>query len=146
MKRALSLLLTGILLISIIAAYISAAEIAQNQPLLSPDSEKTADTSPDGSGEGKRKVYTIYNTCGEPLWKATLTGTFTYDGTGSACTSSGCSITIYHDRWEILSREVTRSGGSTTVRLTMGYKFLGITLLRKSIQMTLTCDKNGNFS
>lgn len=144
MKRVLALLLALVLLLANATAYISAAEIPRSQTQLSPDSDSPA--IQDASDVSKRKVYTLFNTNDEPIWKVTLVGSFTYDSTDAACGSSNCSVTIYHDGWEILSKEITRSGATTTVNLTMGYKILGINLLTKSIQMSLTCDKDGNFS
>lgn len=39
-----------------------------------------------------------------------------------------------------------KSGNTATADLVMGRKFLGITVQKETLNMTLTCDANGNLS
>lgn len=92
------------------------------------------------------KTYNYYNSNDEINWKAVLTAEFTYTGTSSTCTSASCTVTIYDNAWYEVSRSTTRSENTATTVLTMGQKFLGITINKPSFTFTLTCDKNGNLS
>ena len=92
------------------------------------------------------KTYTYYSSSGNEEWKAVLSGTFTYNGTTSTCTASSFDVTITNTNWYLASQTVGKSGNSATVEYTMGRKFLGITVDKRALSMTLTCDTNGNFS
>ena len=92
------------------------------------------------------KVYTYRNSDGDQQWKATLTGTFTYTGSSSTCTSSSCNVSITDSDWYVVSKTTSTSGSSATTDLTMGLKYLGITVDKVSVSLKLTCDKNGNLS
>ena len=92
------------------------------------------------------KVYTYRNSDGTQQWKATLTGTFTYTGSSSTCTSSSCNVSISDSDWYTISKSASKSGNSATASLTMGLKYLGVTVDRVSISLKLTCDQNGNLS
>lgn len=61
----------------------------------------------------KGKEYVYYNSADVAEWVMTLTGTFTYDGRTSSCTSSRCTVTIYDDSgWELVSKSATKSGNT----------------------------------
>lgn len=79
-------------------------------------------------------------------WKITLTGSFTYTGTGSTCTASSCNVTIYNSVWSVASKSATKSGNTAYCSARMVKKYLGATILEKPCNFTLTCDKNGNVS
>ena len=92
------------------------------------------------------KTYVCHDSSDNEEWRATLTGTFTYTGTTSACTASSCNVTITDSDWYVVSKTASKSGSSALADLTMGRKFLGITIEKETINMTLTCDANGNLS
>lgn len=92
------------------------------------------------------KVYTCKDSNGAEQWRATLYGTFTYTGTSSTCTSSGCTTTISDSAWYEVSRSAGKSGSSATAAVTMGEKFLGVTINKESISMKLTCSATGSLS
>lgn len=92
------------------------------------------------------KTYTYRNSSGAEQWKAVLRGTFSYTGSSAICTAASCDVTITDTSWYVVSKTATKSGSSATSELTMGEKFLGITIGRESISMKLTCDVNGNLS
>lgn len=98
-----------------------------------------------GTKTGKKNLtYTASD--GTVCWQATLTGTFTYTGTSATCTASSCSITIYESNWYTVSKSATKSGNIATATITMGRKFLGVTISKDTYDITLSCDKNGNLS
>lgn len=92
------------------------------------------------------RVYIRNDTSGTAQWKATLTATFTYNGTTSTCTNASCAVTIYNSSWYVVSKSTTRSGNTATAHLTMGYRVLGITAFTQSYTISLSCDANGNLS
>ena len=92
------------------------------------------------------KTYTYYSSSGVAQWKAVLSGTFTYTGTSSTCTASSCSVTIYKTDWYTVSKSASKSGNTATAAVTMGRKSLGITVDKKSINISLSCDINGTLS
>lgn len=111
--------------------------------------EITLETLPQARALGsitKAKNYIFNSTEGVPQWKITLTGSFTYTGTGSTCTASNCNVTIYNSIWSVASKSATKSGNTAYCSARMVKKYLGATILEKPCNFTLTCDKNGNVS
>ena len=98
------------------------------------------------STKSGKKTYVYNSSDGAELWRAVLSGTFTYTGTTATCTASSGSVTIANDAWYTVSKTSSKSGASAILDLTMGRKILGITIEKKTINMKLTCDKNGNLS
>jgi len=92
------------------------------------------------------KTYTCRDGDGVEEWRAVLSGTFTYNGTSATCTASSCNVTITDTDWYVVSKTATKSGASALAELTMGMKFIGITVNKKTVNMSLTCDKDGNLT
>ena len=92
------------------------------------------------------KTYRYKGSDGVEEWSAVLTGIFTYTGTSASCTSAGCSVTISDTAWYLISKTSNRSGNSAVGEVTMGRKFLGITIDEETLEMRITCDGNGNLS
>lgn len=92
------------------------------------------------------KTYNYYDASDNLEWQAKLSASFTYDGVTSSCTSASCTVTTYDSKWYEISNSTTRSGNTATTALTMGKKFLGITVSKPEYTLTLTCDKDGNLS
>ncbi len=92
------------------------------------------------------KRYTFYDGSNNMEWQAILNASFTYNGTSSYCTSASCTVNIYENAWYEYSKSTTRSGNTATTELTMGQKFLGITIAKHNYTITLTCDKDGKLS
>ncbi len=93
-----------------------------------------------------KKTYTYKNSSDEEVWRAVFSGTFTYTGTTSTCTASSCTVTITNTSWYEVSKTTGKSGNTATADLVMGRKFLGITVQKETLNMSLTCDANGNLS
>lgn len=92
------------------------------------------------------KSFTYYSADDVAQWKATVTGTFTYDGTTSTCTNSSHSVTIYISSWYKHSGSAYKSDNKAIADITMKRKFLGVVSFTKSVNITLSCDKNGKLS
>lgn len=97
-------------------------------------------------GKTATKTYEYNDSNGNIMWKAVLNGTFTYTGTSATCTASSCTVTVYDSSWYQVSKSVGKSGDTANATLTMGHKLLGVTITKKTVNMTLTCDPNGNLS
>ena len=98
------------------------------------------------SNKTAKKTYIYHGNDGDEEWRAVLSGTFIYTGTSSLCTAAGCSVSITDTDWYEISNSATKSGNSALADVTMGRKFIGITIDKESISMRLTCDANGNVS
>lgn len=47
------------------------------------------------------KTKTYYSSDDKKLWSITVTGTFTYNGSSSKCTSCSGTKSIYSDSWKV---------------------------------------------
>lgn len=92
------------------------------------------------------KIYRYRNSDGEEQWSITLQGTFTYTGSSATCTASSASISIVNDNWYTVSKTVGKSGASAVGNVTMGKKWLGITVSEETVGMRLTCSASGTLS
>ena len=92
------------------------------------------------------KIYRYKDSDGVELWSATLTGTFSYTGSSATCTASSVSVSIISDNWHNISKSASKSGASATGEVTMGKKFLGITINKETVSMRLTCSASGTLS
>lgn len=92
------------------------------------------------------KTYTYYNDKDEVEWKATILGSYTFNGTTSTCTDCSIRIDIINTNWYEISQETSYSGNTAYATLTMGRKLLGVKVGERTIDLTLSCDKNGNLS
>ena len=92
------------------------------------------------------KTTEHYNNSGEMLWKVSVKGTFSYTGTSVTCTSASHTITIYNDNWYTYSQNSYASSNKAIADVVMKQKFLGIVTSTKTVNLTLTCDANGNLS
>lgn len=130
--------------------YATATTQSQNTIYFEDGSYVTIETFVTGtrgtSTKTASRVYTYYANNGNIDWSATLNGTFTYTGTSSTCTAASCTISISNSNWYEIGKNSSKIGSSAVADVTMGYKILGITTNRKTVNMSLTCDANGNLS
>jgi hypothetical protein len=92
------------------------------------------------------KTTTYYNSDGASLWYVKVTGTFSYNGTTSSCTSATVTAASQVSAWVISSKSVSKSGnqatGSATAKCYNGL----IVIQTVSKTVTLTCSKTGALS
>lgn len=154
MKRLFTLLLSAALLLSVFPLFrVGAVAPAQVLDIIRYDDGtyleilmESAPSSRAGGTQKKSKSYVYHSTDGTSLWKFTLTGTFTYNGTSATCTASSCSVAIYDSSWYTIAKSATRSKNVAYGTATLGCNIMGTTVAEKTYNLTLTCDKNGNFS
>lgn len=148
--RIFSIVLIAVLLVGMFPVNVSAAQTHESIITLD-DGSYLQITIEDISARATNtrtanKYLTYYNSSDEVEWEAKLTASFTYTGTTSSCTSAGCSVTVNDSAWYVVSKSASYSGNTATANLTMGKKFLGITIDKPEYTITLTCDKDGNLS
>lgn len=84
------------------------------------------------------KTYNIKNSSGTTLAKYTLTGTFIYDGSSSACTKATYSSSITDPLYSFISRTARCSGNSAIGNFTLVSSIHTI-----SKTLTLKCSPSG---
>lgn len=94
----------------------------------------------------KSKVVTRYSGDDEMQWQIRLSGSFTYNGSSAGCSSCNCTVTIYNNIWYTESKTSWANGNTANATVVMARELLGVTVKRETVDLTLTCDKNGNFS
>ncbi len=96
--------------------------------------------------KSETKTNEHHNADGSLAWKASITASFTYNGTTSSCTSVSKSTTIYKSSWKCTASSCSKSGAMATGSFTFKYYVLGIPVKTVNKTLTLTCDKNGNIT
>ena len=153
MKRLFSVVLIAVLIIALLPYKTYANTEAQaNENVIYLDDgnyitiELTwVESRASGTKTGS-KTYRYNDSDGVEQWCAVLRGTFTYTGSSATCTASSCDVTISDSNYYVVSKEVSKSGNSALCALTVGKKFLGITIDKDTVNMSITCDANGNLS
>lgn len=92
------------------------------------------------------KRLTYMNSDGDVEWTATLSGTFTYDGSTCTCTSTSITYSIENTKWKIPSATSSKSGNRAIGNVTAKYYFLGINTKTVNEVITLTCSATGVLS
>lgn len=93
-----------------------------------------------------KKQYTYYDDDNVSQWKVVLNGTFTYTGSSSTCTSSSVDVTIYNSDWYTISKSASKSNNKAVGSAKMGNRPDGVTIKTVPVNLTLSCDADGNLS
>ena len=145
--KKVSILLVIALIISLLVPFnVSATAQTDTQRFVFSDgsyiileiSETGSRASNTKSGD---KVYTYYSASDVRQWKATVIGTFTYDGTTATCTAVSTNFTVYASGWALDSVSKYKSGNKA-----IGDFYISCSVWETSVRVQLTCDKNGNLS
>lgn len=148
MKKAISLLLCVVLVLSLIS---TSAFAAQQEDILVKrtvevfDNGDTLTTEVYECAIQSRSTKTGYatgtyrNASGTAIWDLTVTGTFTYNGSTSSATSSSASVRIYNSTAKFVSKNASTSGNTATGTATVTYN-----ASRTTRSASVSCDKNGN--
>lgn len=95
----------------------------------------------------KTKTAKYENSDGTVAWEYTLTATFSYvAGVSSTCTNASYTYTINDDSWHFSDGAATKSGNTANGVGTFKKKVLFVTTQTHNVDLTLTCDINGNVS
>ena len=90
--------------------------------------------------------YYFKNSDGVVRWTATLTGTFTYNGSTSYCTAASCVTSVQSGNWSETYNHAYPSGNTAAADITMVRKVLFVVVQTETAHLTLTCDANGHLS
>ena len=94
-----------------------------------------------------RKTLTYKDSNGKLLWDYALTAEFSVNqGVSATCIRANGLPTVYASNWSVAGNQPSCSGNKATGTVTMQRKVLGNVVETKKETITLTCDKNGNFS
>lgn len=94
----------------------------------------------------KSKISTYYSKSNSKLWDVKVTGTFTYGNGSAKCNSSTVSATSYNKNWKVTNKSASKSNVSASASAT-GNLYQDSIIVQSIVKtVTLTCDKNGNFS
>jgi hypothetical protein len=94
----------------------------------------------------RTKEFVFYDSDDIELWSASITATFTYNGTTSSCTSVSKSTTIYKSSWKCTASSCSKSGATATGNFTFKRYVTLIPVQTVNKTLSLTCDKNGNIT
>ncbi|MBQ7597503.1 MAG: hypothetical protein IJU56_02875 [Clostridia bacterium] len=92
------------------------------------------------------KHYSYYDNNSNLDWRASITATFSYNGTSASCTDVSKSTTIYDSAWKCTSSSCSKSGATATGNFTFKRYVLLVPVQTVNKTLTLTCDANGNVS
>lgn len=150
-KRAISLVAVLLVLLSAMPVSASVTETEESIEYLEDGSYivTTIEESVSRAGGTKTgsKVRTYYDAKDVLQWKITVTGIFTYNGTSATCTAvSGDTSIVDTSSWSLIAEAPTRSGNKAMLAVTLGEKWLGITIAESTYTVNLSCDENGNLS
>ncbi len=92
------------------------------------------------------KSITYKNDDNETMWKATITGTFTYTGSSATCTKASISYNVYADNWKMKEATASKSGNKAIGDVTAKRYLLGIPVQTVEQTFYLTCSATGTLS
>lgn len=151
-KRCLSVVLVLVILLGLLPFNVFATtETEDSEVIFFEDGSYIVITIASSSNRsiysktGHKKLV-FYDGDNNVSWEAKLSATYIYTGESATCTTASCTVTVYDNQWYEVSKSTTRSGNAATTQLTMGRKFLGVTVEKPEYTITLTCDKDGNLS
>ena len=157
MKRLISIILSILMLVMTLGTYASAISESQETEYTSYTTyfedgsyiittifEKSLITRAASTKSGQ-KTSTFYNSDNVAQWSATLSGTFTYNGSSATCTASSITHKIYSSNWKIASANATKSSNKATGKVTAKrYLIVPVQTVEKAI--TITCSASGVLS
>ena len=92
------------------------------------------------------KQYEYVDSDGVVRWTATLTGTFSYNGSSATCTAASCITSVQQGNWHETYNHAYPSGNTAQADITMVRKVLFVTVQTEIAHLVLSCDANGNLS
>ncbi len=121
---------------------VSAAVVVDESAVSSVSSVSTASSA---KTIKSNKDVTYKDANGNVEWVYTLHGTFSYEpGVSSKCTAASYDQTIYEGDWHFSNGSATKSGNTAYGKGTYVLKFFFITAKTCDIDISISCDKNGN--
>lgn len=92
------------------------------------------------------KGYKFYNANNVLLWDVSITGTFSYSGSTSTCTSVTKSTSIIDGNWKVTAESCSKSSNKALGSFTVKRYTLLIPVQTENVSLTLTCSASGVLS
>lgn len=92
------------------------------------------------------KGYKHYDSNDNLVWEASITASFTYNGTTANCSEASIAYHIYKNSWSLTSSNRSRSGATATGNFTFKNYVLGVPVKTINKTLTLTCSPNGTIT
>ncbi|MBE5064026.1 hypothetical protein INF30_12255 [Lachnospiraceae bacterium DSM 108991] len=89
---------------------------------------------------------TTYKADGKVLWYVSVTGSFTYTGSSSKCTSASVKAESYNQYWKISNKSSSYSGNKAKGKATAKLYYGPLPAATINKEVVLSCDSNGNLS
>ena len=97
------------------------------------------------SKTGSKTIY-CKDADGKVLWYVKVTGTFSYDGSTSTCTSVSMTTSTNAAGWNIVNKKCSKSGNRATASATGQKSHNGTVTNSITKSVTLSCSKTGTLS
>lgn len=94
-------------------------------------------------GVSGKKTYSYKSSSGKLIWRAILTGNFTYSGTSAKCKTASISVDVVNKNWKVKEKRSQVSGASAVGLITMGKYVDGSNVYTMKKTLKLTCTENG---
>ena len=94
----------------------------------------------------KSKTTHYKNADGDTMWYVKVTGTFTYNGSTSKCTSSSVTAASQNSNWKVSNKSSSYTGSKAKASATGKKYFQGTVIQTINKTVTLTCSPSGTFS
>lgn len=91
----------------------------------------------------KTKVSDYKNSKGTLIYRISVTGTFTYNGTSATCTASSVNAETYLSDWKVVSKSASKSGNTASATAIFSQYLNGHLIQSKNPTITLTCSATG---
>lgn len=150
MKKIVSILLSLVTLLSVSLTVLAAdtPQTMTNREVITFDNgdyatietiiDDVSVMSNERASRSSSKTYTYRNSAGSTLWSFTLKASFSYNGSSSV-TRASTSYSISNSSWSCDDHYATESGNTA-----YGYGSFSSSIQSKDVELSLTCDKNGN--
>lgn len=93
-----------------------------------------------------RKTKSMKNSAGAVLWYVAVTGTFTYTGSKSQCTSATVTAKSNNKFWKIISKSSSKNANKATATARAQNVLDGTVIATHNLSTTLTCSATGKLS
>ncbi|MDD6826739.1 MAG: hypothetical protein PUE12_11655 [Oscillospiraceae bacterium] len=98
------------------------------------------------SSGSKSKIYDYYSSNNVKLWRYTLNGEFSYDGSSSSCTGVSDSFFSYDNNYRLINKNCYKSGNTAYGSFSVEQKFMGIKINTFNDSISISCSPNGNYT
>lgn len=154
MKKVLSLCIALTLTLALISFNVSALTDQSDATVIRFDDgscleistieEITAERATNTKSGQKSAIFRDSN--GVEQWRATLTATFTYNGSSATCTNASITSSVSDGNWKFTKKTTTKNGNKATGDFTVKRYVLGIPTKTVEQAITLTCSATGTLS